>query len=1070
VSEPGGSTVDPVHTTGAELRTFLIADIRGYTKYTRERGDDAAAALATQFAALAEEAITAHEGVLVELRGDEALAVFVSARQALRAALAIQEAIAAEKLPRGVGIGLDAGEAVPVDGGYRGSALNLAARLCARAGPGEVVASDSVIHLAAHVDGIAYVDPRTVRVKGFSDAVRTVNVVAERDVRRGLRPSLGLATRRAFRADRRKVIIAAGAAIVTVAVVVGASGVLRRAPSTAIASPTPTATPDLLATANLPLLAFVDPTTGDVTATLPIAHPTAVSTFFDGAFWIVGSRPDALYEIDPTSHRVVQTINIGISQFVGGYAFADRTIWITDGSQPRVVAVDARTGTQVHDFRLIADPDDITGINAIAIGAGSIWAARPDVDEIIRADETTGVVQQRIQIHGAGEVAFHDGALWVTGGGTLSRIDPVTNDVTLAKDLAPPQWPQEFLPTIAWDGSAAWTANPAQGLVFRVARDGTTRTFQTGRGAGQLAFAAGVMWVANPGTGSITAIDVTTGETRTVTLGHAPGSMAAGEGQLMVAISATPEDEIAALPGQTLVVATTGNPLFDGHSDPAWNSSWDFRTLEVATCATLVRYPDKPGIEGLQPVPEVAADLPSVSSDGLTYTFKIRPGFAFSPPSNEPLTAETFRASIERALSGKLGDGTRGIQFLDHLVGAQDFHDGKADGVAGLTASGETLTIRLVEPDPVLLRKLTFPVFCPVPLGTPAVDGGVTPDPPLASAGPYYIVKNDEPAPPALNGLVILTRNPSYHGARPQTFQNIAVLTGLDAGDAIARVDRGDADVALAINDVNEALLDPGSEIDRKWGPGSPAAAAGTQRLFIGPIPGVDYLALDSRRGIFADPDIRRAVSLAIDRAAIASALPARSANDHLLPTPASYSGVLPSVRSPQPADAGALMAGRQGTAIFAVPHLDQCGVCTTIANTVKSNLAQIGITVKIEEEDDVTAAATAPTSKIDMAYFFSQGFYIVDPAGLLDLVVHEEVPSTWLPPEVSARVDEIIRETGAQRDADANAFAKRLDTDDLYVLPFGGVNATAYVSPRIDCAFFQPGWYKLDLAALCQR
>ena len=51
------------------------------------------------------------------------------------------ETVADPTLPLAVGIGLDAGEAVPVDDGYRGGALNLAARLCSLAGPGEVLAS-----------------------------------------------------------------------------------------------------------------------------------------------------------------------------------------------------------------------------------------------------------------------------------------------------------------------------------------------------------------------------------------------------------------------------------------------------------------------------------------------------------------------------------------------------------------------------------------------------------------------------------------------------------------------------------------------------------------------------------------------------------------------------------------------------------------------------------------------------------------------------------------------------------------------------------------------------------------
>ena len=53
------------------VRTFLIADVRGYTRFTVEHGDEAAARLATRFAEIAERVATAHEGAVSELRGDE---------------------------------------------------------------------------------------------------------------------------------------------------------------------------------------------------------------------------------------------------------------------------------------------------------------------------------------------------------------------------------------------------------------------------------------------------------------------------------------------------------------------------------------------------------------------------------------------------------------------------------------------------------------------------------------------------------------------------------------------------------------------------------------------------------------------------------------------------------------------------------------------------------------------------------------------------------------------------------------------------------------------------------------
>jgi class 3 adenylate cyclase len=70
-------------TEGARIQTFLIVDVRGYTLFTQQRGDEAAAKLAAKFAGIARETVQTHGGRVVELRGDEALAVFSSARQAI---------------------------------------------------------------------------------------------------------------------------------------------------------------------------------------------------------------------------------------------------------------------------------------------------------------------------------------------------------------------------------------------------------------------------------------------------------------------------------------------------------------------------------------------------------------------------------------------------------------------------------------------------------------------------------------------------------------------------------------------------------------------------------------------------------------------------------------------------------------------------------------------------------------------------------------------------------------------------------------------------------------------------
>ncbi|HEX6399562.1 MAG TPA: BTAD domain-containing putative transcriptional regulator, partial [Actinomycetota bacterium] len=167
-----------------EIHVFLIADVRGYTSFTQERGDDAGARLAARFAQLARDAVERYDGSLVELRGDEALAIFRSPRQAIGAAVALQKELLQQTLedpdlPLPVGIGLDAGEAVPVEGGYRGGALNLAARLSAAAGPGEILASSSLVHLARTIEGVRYVERGELHLKGLVDPVSAIAISAE---------------------------------------------------------------------------------------------------------------------------------------------------------------------------------------------------------------------------------------------------------------------------------------------------------------------------------------------------------------------------------------------------------------------------------------------------------------------------------------------------------------------------------------------------------------------------------------------------------------------------------------------------------------------------------------------------------------------------------------------------------------------------------------------------------------------------------------------------------------------------------------------------------------------------
>ena len=70
----------------------------------------------------------------------------------------------------------------PVTGfttGYRGASLNVAARLCGQAAPGQILATETVIALVAHMEGMVFGSPRRLQVKGMGDPVRAVELLEE---------------------------------------------------------------------------------------------------------------------------------------------------------------------------------------------------------------------------------------------------------------------------------------------------------------------------------------------------------------------------------------------------------------------------------------------------------------------------------------------------------------------------------------------------------------------------------------------------------------------------------------------------------------------------------------------------------------------------------------------------------------------------------------------------------------------------------------------------------------------------------------------------------------------------
>ena len=163
-------------TPSPHTHAFLFADLRGYSAFTERHGDAAARELLLRYRELVRIEIGRFGGAEVRTEGDSFYVVFDSVSAAVLAAIAIRDATIAASAdssshPLRVGIGVHAGEAEDNEDGIVSSAVNIAARVCAQAGPGEVLVSDLVRGLVRSYLPVQFVARGRPRLKGISEPI-----------------------------------------------------------------------------------------------------------------------------------------------------------------------------------------------------------------------------------------------------------------------------------------------------------------------------------------------------------------------------------------------------------------------------------------------------------------------------------------------------------------------------------------------------------------------------------------------------------------------------------------------------------------------------------------------------------------------------------------------------------------------------------------------------------------------------------------------------------------------------------------------------------------------------------
>ena len=131
--------------------------------------------------------------------------------------------------------------------------------------------------------------------------------------------------------------------------------------------------------------------------------------------------------------------------------------------------------------------------------------------------------------------------------------------------------------------------------------------------------------------------------------------------------------------------------------------------------------------------------------------------------------------------------------------------------------------------------RLSLPYFAAVPLGTPIVDGGV--QTPIPSAGPYYLAVSFQ------GELVVLERNPNYHGPRPAKIERITYDLNTLAAHAVQLIEAGKADYTADV--LGDSQFKRGGPLDTRYGLGH--RPAGRPSMRYAPVIGDGFIQFNTR-------------------------------------------------------------------------------------------------------------------------------------------------------------------------------------------------------------------------------
>ena len=444
-------------------------------------------------------------------------------------------------------------------------------------------------------------------------------------------------------------------------------------------------------------------------------------------------------------------------------------------------------------------------------------------------------------------------------------------------------------------------------------------------------------------------------------------------------------------PGGTYRVDVETSFDFTADFDPTAEYTavgWSFYNLIIRK---LMSYSGTAGSAGNEIHPDLAADMPEISEDGLTYTFTLKDGIMFGPPVSREITSQDIKYAFDRLANPKIGSFGYPL-YYEVIEGFKEVEDGKAKSVSGIeTPDDKTIVFHLTKPAGDFLYRVAMAAAGPIPAEvadcfTKAGDYGRY----VISSGPYMIEGSDQldisscDTMKPLTGYnpekqLILARNPDYDQSTddlrsnyPDRFEFVINSSNTDCFAKTKAAQIEDNICSETGKEIREYTTDPDLE----------------GLLKANPDDGVFYIYMNLTQPPWDDIHVRKAANLIMDKTALIRGWGGPTVGEpatHILPptmSPSELEGYdpypSPDFSGDEEAARAEMAQSRYDTDQDGTCDAPECeGVLNIMGNTerdksmvpvMESSLGKIGITMTTRNIDDPYQFIFTPKEQTPMS------------------------------------------------------------------------------------------------------